>query len=488
MPYHNALSLKEKRPNTKSTKSSNNQDRALKVSIPLATATLCLLNPHQKVLATDFNTQTAADKVTFSHSTLDRHHEKHSFHECQHDHDASGLLPRILSLIPVPFKNYFANLSQSQESQIVLNSHGRGGSLVKHLTPIYLSQAENNSEREFLATTKIKTIQPAVNNTFSSKSQTHIVKTGDTINRIAKKYQVSRQDLIALNKIKNSNIIFVNQKLIIPATKQNTVGTEKISLTAINLPQSAGEKAASFSPQSNYVANAKLNSEDIAKFNSNTNASAAISDEDRLARLRKDIEQMRSQYQNQIEQETENNQTESHKNKFNSSPNQVDVATSTNLEKNQDLDSISQEVVALQLPPLPSSEEYLPEAFDGYVWPAQGVLTSGYGWRWGRLHKGIDIAAPVGTPVFAAAAGEVVSAGWNTGGYGYLIELQHLDGSITLYAHNNKILVNQGQKIRQGEQIAEMGNTGFSTGSHLHFEIHSKNKSVVNPLALLSRR
>lgn len=148
-------------------------------------------------------------------------------------------------------------------------------------------------------------------------------------------------------------------------------------------------------------------------------------------------------------------------------------------------DLFSDETISLQLPPLPSSEEYLPNVFEGYIWPAKGVLTSGYGWRWGRLHRGIDIAAPVGTPILAAAGGKVIDAGWHRG-YGNVIELEHLDGSTTLYAHNNRILVSHGQQVDQGEQIAEMGSTGNSTGSHLHFEIHFEDRGAVNPSALLN--
>jgi murein DD-endopeptidase MepM/ murein hydrolase activator NlpD len=142
--------------------------------------------------------------------------------------------------------------------------------------------------------------------------------------------------------------------------------------------------------------------------------------------------------------------------------------------------------VAPNLPPLGGSETYLPGAqFKGYVWPAKGVLTSGYGWRWGRMHKGIDIAAPVGTPVVAAAPGRVVTAGWNDGGYGNLVEVEHTDGSVTRYAHNSRNLVRVGQQVRQGQQIAEMGSTGFSTGPHSHFEVHLPGRGAVNPIALL---
>ena len=126
--------------------------------------------------------------------------------------------------------------------------------------------------------------------------------------------------------------------------------------------------------------------------------------------------------------------------------------------------------------------------FQGYIWPAKGVLTSGYGWRWGRMHKGIDIAAPVGTPVYAAAPGVIEYARWNSGGYGNLVDIRHADGSLTRYGHNSRILVREGDTVAQGQQIAEMGSTGFSTGPHSHFEIHPPGKGAVNPIAFLPRR
>lgn len=145
-------------------------------------------------------------------------------------------------------------------------------------------------------------------------------------------------------------------------------------------------------------------------------------------------------------------------------------------------------LVSPEMPVMPDQEEYLPEVpnrFNGYIWPARGVLTSGYGWRWGRMHRGIDVAGPVGTPIFAAAPGVVVRSGWNSGGYGKLVDIRHADGSLTRYAHNSRLLVEAGQQVRQGQQIAEMGSTGYSTGPHLHFEIHLPDRGAVNPMAHL---
>ena len=144
-------------------------------------------------------------------------------------------------------------------------------------------------------------------------------------------------------------------------------------------------------------------------------------------------------------------------------------------------------MAAPQMPSIGTSDSYLPQgkgAMKGYIWPAQGVFTSGYGWRWGRMHKGIDVAGPVGTPIVASAPGVVSYSGYNDGGFGYLVEIDHADGSMTRYAHNSRILVSSGQQVAQGQQVSEMGSTGFSTGPHLHFEIHSP-QGTVNPMAYL---
>ncbi|MEA5511678.1 M23 family metallopeptidase [Crocosphaera sp. UHCC 0190] len=126
-----------------------------------------------------------------------------------------------------------------------------------------------------------------------------------------------------------------------------------------------------------------------------------------------------------------------------------------------------------------------PQSLTGYIWPVQGVVTSGFGKRFNKMHTGVDIAGPMGTPIFAAATGVVVFTGWSPEGYGNLVTLHHPDGSLSLYGHNSRILVSQGQQVKQGEQIAEMGSTGNSTGPHLHFEIRPQGGVAVNPRAFL---
>ena len=111
------------------------------------------------------------------------------------------------------------------------------------------------------------------------------------------------------------------------------------------------------------------------------------------------------------------------------------------------------------------------------------TLSSGFGYRWGRLHSGIDMAAPTGTPIYASDGGTVQRAGWYAG-YGLCVEIDHENGRMTRYGHCSALLVNVGDKVYQGQNIALVGNTGHSFGSHLHFEINL-NGSPVNPAPYL---
>lgn len=119
----------------------------------------------------------------------------------------------------------------------------------------------------------------------------------------------------------------------------------------------------------------------------------------------------------------------------------------------------------------------------GFVWPVQGVITSGFGLRWGRMHEGVDIAAPTGTTIVAAAAGTVVIAGWS-GGYGNLVVVDHGGGLATAYAHQSAISVGVGQWVEQGQAVGAVGSTGHSTGPHLHLEVRIGG-APVDPLGYL---
>lgn len=123
-----------------------------------------------------------------------------------------------------------------------------------------------------------------------------------------------------------------------------------------------------------------------------------------------------------------------------------------------------------------------------FTWPvAAGVVSSGFGMRGRRMHKGLDIAAAPGTTVVAAAAGKVVYSNDQQRGYGNLIIISHAHGYVTVYAHNRRNLVDEGEAVRQGARIAEVGSTGRSTGPHLHFEVR-KHKKAVDPIVYLPAR
>jgi murein DD-endopeptidase MepM/ murein hydrolase activator NlpD len=119
----------------------------------------------------------------------------------------------------------------------------------------------------------------------------------------------------------------------------------------------------------------------------------------------------------------------------------------------------------------------------GLIWPCDGVVTSGFGMRWGRMHEGIDIGCAYGSPNRAAAAGTVIYAGL-LGGYGNLVVVDHGNGLSTAYAHASAILVSVGQRVSQGETVSLVGSTGHSTGPHLHFEVRI-NGVAVDPLLYL---
>ena len=119
----------------------------------------------------------------------------------------------------------------------------------------------------------------------------------------------------------------------------------------------------------------------------------------------------------------------------------------------------------------------------GLIWPASGPVTSPFGWRWGRMHDGIDIGASYGAPIHAAASGTIIYCGWESG-YGNLTVIDHGGNLATAYGHQSSIAVTCGQQVTQGQVIGYVGSTGHSTGPHLHFEVRI-NGAPVDPLGYL---
>ncbi|MEQ3550638.1 M23 family metallopeptidase [Pseudonocardia nematodicida] len=124
---------------------------------------------------------------------------------------------------------------------------------------------------------------------------------------------------------------------------------------------------------------------------------------------------------------------------------------------------------------------------EALVMPTEGRFTSGFGARWGVQHQGIDLAAPIGTPIFALTDGKVVKSG-AASGFGMWVVLEHPDGTSTVYGHINRSFVEVGQQVKAGDEIAEVGNRGQSTGPHLHFEVWTADGTKTNPLPYLAER
>lgn len=364
------------------------------------------------------------------------------------------------------------------------------------------------------------------------------VQAGDTLGKIAARHGVSITQLIRENKITDPNSIEVDLELVItPASKETAASTgnryvsrpEKAENS--QLPVVSQQKARQLEPTASegvnpYVAKLradiqKLQQEYQTPSSATTAKVTARAEEPRSPEASISVSERLSTPQ-WIEERLERQS----KRKTNSLPLTSQSQTNTSLplldslrssRRRGDLDRAKPQLInslntnpensnnyylgispisdriSPELPAL-STDEYLPVAlnsrvasFRGYQWPTDGRITSGFGWRWGRLHKGVDIAGPVGTPIFSAAPGRVIYAGWNSGGYGNLVKLRHYDGSVTLYAHNSSILVRRGQTVGQGQMIARMGSTGYSTGPHLHFEIH-RSRGAVNPMAYLPRK
>jgi murein DD-endopeptidase MepM/ murein hydrolase activator NlpD len=139
---------------------------------------------------------------------------------------------------------------------------------------------------------------------------------------------------------------------------------------------------------------------------------------------------------------------------------------------------------AAPLPPLTT----VPEQYAGALrWPLDaGIVSSEYGERWGKMHKGLDIAADVGEPVYAIADGEVIYAGDGLRGYGNVVILRHDRKTSSLYAHNSELKVKVGDQVKQGTVVSLLGNTGHSTGPHVHFEIRNGDVAV-NPRDVLPK-
>ncbi|MBE9078806.1 peptidoglycan DD-metalloendopeptidase family protein [Romeria aff. gracilis LEGE 07310] len=412
-----------------------------------------------------------------------------------------------------------------------------------------LHSAESAAEAESEAAASMPSPPPAapavaLSSTPVNASVSYQVRSGDTVGNIARSFGISSEQLIQANAIDNPNLIIAGTQLVIPRTQaQLGIGGPAPTLAAANRAESSTAETAlkreaaerserlahlqetAVRPLESTLMDAAGRTEiAIARAEATGGTEpAAIQADPYVASLLQDVEAIRPDQTPVVDAGTELAEPAESETVVNpefrpdsqsgaqgqvSEPPQLAAAdTSASAVDTSELLAAAPlspdayapnrsrpaagQTVSPEMPLLPDAGEYLPEApdyFDGYIWPTRGTVTSGYGWRWGRMHRGVDVAGPVGTPIVAAAAGVIERSGWNSGGYGNLVDIRHSDGSMTRYAHNNRLLVRQGQSVRQGQQVAEMGSTGYSTGPHLHFEVHMPNQGTVNPVAYLPGR
>ncbi len=254
-------------------------------------------------------------------------------------------------------------------------------------------------------------------NTGGIEEKIHVVKLGDSVASIASKYDVSRKNLKKWNsKIKDDNILYVGQEiqlreqipLLHVITKQNVTITEDF------------DAQIKYDDTDNLYKGQEIVTKEGKSGNRTVNA-------DIIERNGKQIDR-------------------------------IDLSFVVHKEP-----TISEVMRGTKERPDKIGKGY-------YSDPMSGSHTSSFGNRWGRLHAGMDIAGPSGTNVYAADAGVVTSAGSTSNGYGIAVRIDHGKGRTTYYAHNSKVLVKVGDIVYRGQQIAESGNTGNSTGPHLHFE------------------
>lgn len=252
------------------------------------------------------------------------------------------------------------------------------------------------------------------------------VKSGDTISEICKEYDISQKDLKKMNKKLNVNMIHIGQNILISrAVPSLTVQTTEVSTYA---------EAVNY--KTKYKKTKKLYKGETSVSRSGKNGKQVVT-----ARIVR---------------------------------NNGNIVNKDVLEKEIIKEPVSKIVLkgTRKLPPK--------EGTGSFIVPVSGyTLTSNFGYRWGRLHEGIDLACGTGTTIRASDGGTVSFAGWYYG-YGYMVEISHGGGIVTRYGHCNTLNVSSGEQVYQGQKIAEVGNTGNSYGSHCHFEVR-KNGSPVDP-------
>jgi len=305
------------------------------------------------------------------------------------------------------------------------------------------------------------------------------VRPGDTLSEIALRNDVPTRDLARANGIRAPFTIFVGQELTIPGDPVHQVARgESLSVIAARYDMTTRELARANDIQRPYTiyAGQELNLPWAAASNARSNASSSRN----AASPTRSPRSERLGFFERLGIRNEEAQTAT-ATPTNSSarPTPRPRATPISTRSNR---------VAPQPAAVLSARSLVapPQSGEGFMWPVDGVVLSGYGPKSGGQHNdGINIAVPVGTPVRAAEAGVVIYQGNQVPGYGSLVLVRHADGYVTTYAHNSRISVRQGQVVERGERIALSGRSGRVSQPQVHFEVR-RNSDTIDPARILA--
>jgi len=329
----------------------------------------------------------------------------------------------------------------------------------------------------------------------NAQTSLYTVAQGDTLYSIAQRYNTTVQQLIILNNLSNEKIK-LGQELHLPLTQQNAKSSAAIG-GPTNADSEAAQSAQKSTIKSHWVSEGETLNQLAQRYGIQSssivlsNTSFYFSSAD--APLTQGITLLIPPADGRVV-------------KLDAPSDLLQIA----LQHDLSVAALAKANGFVQLKPLPAGKLlYIPDTYaakqflkaapaavqasqaaptQGYIWPIQGPITSYYGYRnisvgGNTFHSGIDISAKTGTPIKAAQSGAVSRSGWG-GGYGYVVYIDHADGSQTRYAHMSNMNVDVGANVSQGQVIGWVGSTGASTGPHLHFEIRHAGNSI-DPLTYL---
>ncbi|MEM6445496.1 MAG: LysM peptidoglycan-binding domain-containing M23 family metallopeptidase [Cyanobacteria bacterium P01_D01_bin.123] len=310
-----------------------------------------------------------------------------------------------------------------------------------------------------------------------TQGRVHVVSKGDTLNSISRRYGISVSDILRASPDVSPNKIEVGQRLTVPNVRPSAAPIQIAARPAAPIPAL---------PSRTIVSRSAAASTAPAPIQGNIKTPASVSPElasktlpyqakagDTLDGLARRYGISKQSIQRANPGTTLNSIQSGQKMRLPRMPGVL---------MHEDYSPGQENQLALLTPPPSLSRPQYPS---GFVRPVTGPITSGYGWRWGRMHHGLDFGGPVGSPISSVMSGEVIFAGWDRGGYGNRVDIRHPNGMVTRYAHGHKIYVKRGQRVMQGDVIMTRGSTGRSTGPHLHFEVRYNNRSY-NPLKFLA--